>query len=811
LGIVSLTATVRGWRHLADHFPSSAPFQGDIMPDYRVAHVQIQKRLLFRGGTALHKLRLADPLRCSEDIDLDDSVKVNYSKLGDLLAGVKAVHGRKPGGSMSELYTRALEILRECLGPDATFHEHQWEAIETLAEDRGRILVVERTGWGKSTVYFIATRLLRDQGYGPTIIISPLLALMRNQIESAARHGVSLGTINSQNSPAENREVQRALLENELDAVIVSPEQLGKARFRDEILLALPNGAGLFVVDEAHCISTWGHDFRPDYKRIAGILDSLPGNLPVLATTATATQDVANDVIVQLGDGIQSIRGSLARESLHLQTIAFPRRSQRLAWLADVIPTLSGTGIIYTATTRDAELVANWLRSRNIQAEAYYGSLKGLNRDENRQRREELEQALLENRLKCLVATSALGMGYDKPDLAFVIHFQSPGSVVSYYQQVGRAGRTIPKAYGVLLSGNEDDDIQKYFISNAFPTEELVRDILSTIEGFDGGATLAEIQRNINARPTKIEAALRFLAAESPTPIVISYGPLKYTRSLNDYELPHEAIARLSRKKLDEWEVMKKYLNHDDCLMRFLANELDDSDVARCGKCANCLPDEALPTTYDQSTGEAAANFLENVNIEIPPKRRIGRTLADAEACFPVYQFPFRLRPEGLEHEDGRALCRWGEAGWGEIAMLGKRNGAYDPRLVPASVKMIKDRWSPEPFPTWIAYVPSHAHPRLVPDFAEALAEQLGLLCLDVVKKVKTNQPQKRMENRSHRCQNLDGVFEISGGFPQGPVLLIDDTIDSGWTFAVIAALLLRAGSGPVLPFAIMSTTSTEG
>ena len=712
---------------------------------------------------------------------------------------------------MSELYNRALAILRECVDPDVTFHEHQWEAIAALVEARSRILVVQRTGWGKSAVYFIAARLLREQGYGPTIIISPLLALMRNQIDAAACYGVKLGSINSQNTTDETEQTERELLDGTLDAVIISPEQLAKPHIQDDVLRSMPKDAGLFVVDEAHCISDWGHDFRPDYKRIVSILRGMPLNMPVLATTATANKRVMDDIVSQLGDSIQVLRGPLTRESLYLQTISFPRRSQRLAWLADTLPMLDGTGIIYTATTRDAELVKDWLKRRGIAAEAYYGSLKGLDKEKNRQRREELEAALLNNELKALVATSALGMGYDKPDLAFVIHFQSPGSVVSYYQQVGRAGRAIPEARVVLLSGSEDDDIQKYFIANAFPNEDLVSQILAAVERVDGGATIAEIQREVNAKPSKITVALRFLAAESPSPIVTSDRPRRYVRSLNEYELPHEVIARLSRKKLDEWEVMKKYLNSDDCLMQFLASELDDPEASVCGKCANCIPEKALPTTYHQSTGEAAVAFLENINIEILPKRQLGRSLANAEACFPIYQFPFRLRTENLEHRIGRALCRWGEAGWGEVAMHGKRDGQYDPRLAAASVKLIKDRWNPEPFPTWVTFVPSHAHPGLVPEFAEELARLLGLPCLDVVKKIKTNQPQKTMENTSHRCQNLDGVFEIVGALPDGLVLLVNDVIDSGWTFAVIAALLLRSGSGSVLPFAIMSTTSTEG
>lgn len=711
---------------------------------------------------------------------------------------------------MNKLYQQALEILREGVGKDdALFHEDQYEAIQLIVEERSRLLVVQRTGWGKSAVYFITTRLLRDQGYGPTIIISPLLALMRNQINAAARYGVKLDSINSQNSGRENKEVEFALLDGSLDAVIVSPERLANPHFRDDILLALPNDAGLFVVDEAHCISDWGHDFRPDYKRIVNILNGMPKTMPVLATTATANKRVMDDIVEQLGDDMKILRGLLTRKSLRLQTVRLPRRSQRLAWLADTLPKLPGTGIIYTATTKDAELVNGWLQSQGIAVEAYYGSLRGLSTDENRRKREQLEAALLNNELKALVATSSLGMGFDKPDLAFVIHFQSPGSVVSYYQQIGRAGRSIPEAYAVLLSGSEDDDIQKYFITTAFPREELVKEILTAIENTDGGATLSDIQRRVNAKQSRIVAALKFLAAESPSPILVSSRPKKYMRSLNDYELPHETIARLSRKKLEEWDVMKKYLNHDGCLMQFLTSQLDDPEAPVCGKCANCFPEGALPTTYSQETALAAAEFIENVNIEIPPKKQVGRYRARVEEHFPIYQFPFKLDNENLTHEVGRALCRWGEAGWGEIAMHGKRDGRYDTRLIAASVKLIKHRWNPNPFPTWVTSVPSHAHPHLVPEFAEKLAQQLGVPYYGVVKKVKTNKPQKKMENTIHRCRNLDGVFEIVGQMPEGSVLLVDDAVDSGWTFAVIAALLLRAGSGPVFPFAIMSTSST--
>jgi len=703
--------------------------------------------------------------------------------------------------NLIDIKARAEEILRSSLGNDATFHEHQWESISTLVNDRSRLLVVQRTGWGKSAVYFIATKLMREQGFGPTIIISPLLVLMRNQIESALTYGVTLGTKNSSNTEEENNLTKERLLKDELDAIIISPEQLANTSFMREIFEPISNRVGLLVIDEAHCISDWGHDFRPDYKRIINILSFLPDNIPVLATTATANSRVMSDITSQLGVDIQVYRGGLTRKSLHLQCIPFPKRSQRLAWLADVLPNLDGTGIIYTTTTRDAEQVAEWLKSNGLNVESYYSGFKGLKKSESNRRRLKLEQDLHANKIKALVATSALGMGYDKPDLAFVIHYQSPGSVVSYYQQVGRAGRAIPKAYGVLLSGDEDDNIQRYFINQAFPKESLVKKILDVLDKSDVGLNKSSIQNIINATPKKIEAALKFLTAESPAPVLRTENV--YNRTLVDYQLPHEAIKRLSEIKEKEWNVMQDYLHHKGCLMEYLSIQLDDINVKPCGKCSNCSTNESLPITYKHETGLSAANFMENVLIEIIPKKITN------SRYFPNYKFPSLFAQENLSHETGRVLSRWGEAGWGEIAMHGKKNGYFDERLIAASAKLIKQRWKPNPFPNWLTYIPSHNHPELVSKFAEGLAKELGIQCVNVVNKIKINQPQKLMENTEFRCKNLDGVFEISSNLPSGSALLIDDAYDSGWTFSVVSALLRQSGSEEIFPFAVMSTSTS--
>jgi ATP-dependent DNA helicase RecQ len=375
---------------------------------------------------------------------------------------------------------------------------------------------------------------------------------------------------------------------------------------------------------------------------------------------------------------------------------------------------------------------------------------------------------------------------------------------VSYYQQVGRAGRGIPKAHGILLSGSEDDDIQRYFIEQAFPKERLVEDILSTLENSEDGLKKAEILRLVNGPDKKIDAALKFLTAESPAPVVVAQQrPIKYARTPISYELPHEAIARLSRLKEAEWEVMQRYVHHDGCLMQFLSSQLDDPHATPCGKCASCDPERAVPQTFSHEMGLAAAEFLENVLIEIEPRKRLD------PADFPTYGFPRMLASEGLLCEAGRALCQWGEAGWGEIAKVGKEAGSFDPRLADASAKMITRRWQPDPYPAWVTYVPSHRHPELVSNFAQQLADKLGIPCVEAVKKVRRNQQQKFMQNTQFRCKNLDGVFEIEQLYSDEPVLLVDDAVDSRWTFAVIGALLRRAGSGPVYPFAIMSTATS--
>lgn len=696
---------------------------------------------------------------------------------------------------MSSIEQEALRLLRKSVGDtSANFREGQLEAIVALVRDRKRLLVVQRTGWGKSSVYFIGAKLLREKGAGPTLIISPLLSLMRNQLLAAERMGIKAVTINSANRN-EHAHVIAHVHANEVDAILISPERLANQGFVEEVLLPIASRIGMLVVDEAHCISDWGHDFRPDYRRIVSILKRLPGNLPVLGTTATANERVIEDLQDQLGDIIIE-RGSLVRTSLGLDALRLPDQATRLAWLAHYLPRLPCSGIIYTLTTKDAERVSQWLHQCGIAAEAYHAGIAATDDADTNTRRVQLENALLNGSLKALVATTALGMGFDKPDLGFVIHYQAPSSIIAYYQQVGRAGRAIDKAYGILLAGDEDEEIHTYFQENAFPAASTVARILALLEKADGMAQW-QIEQAINLRHGQIERALKFLAMEQPAPVVKEGGNWK--RTAVPYTLDTERIARLTAQRKREWEQVNLYLEHKGCLMNFLQAALDDAAVTTCGRCSNCL-NKHFRSELDPAAVAKAALFLKHSEFDLRCPIRVppGSLTSLSEQG--------KLLPQLLP-EMGRVLSRWGDAGWGKLVAAQKHANRFEDDLVEALAEMITQRWRPEPFPKWVTCVPSLNHTHLVPDFAQRLAKRLGIPFEQVVTKIKANEPQKLMQNKHHQCTNLEGAFAINTPLPEGPVLLVDDAVDSGWTFAIIAAQLRQAGSNLVYPVALASTS----
>jgi ATP-dependent DNA helicase RecQ len=686
----------------------------------------------------------------------------------------------------------ALRLLRDGSGrSDAEFREGQEAAIRHVVEGRGRLLVVQKTGWGKSFVYFIATRLLRRTGQGPALLVSPLLSLMRNQLAAAERMGLRAATIHSDNQGDWDR-VEAQVAADEVDLLLISPERLANERFVSEVLAPVADRVSLLVVDEAHCISDWGHDFRPHYRLLERIIRTLPPNLRVLATTATANDRVMDDLRVVLGPNLTVSRGDLHRPSVTLQTLPLPDQAQRLAWLAQYLPQLDGSGIVYALTVRDANTVSAWLQSRGIVAPPYTGQSED---------REALEQALLGNQVKALVATTALGMGFDKPDLAFVIHYQAPASVVAYYQQVGRAGRALEQAYGVLLSGKEETEIGDFFIDSAFPAPDEVEQILDALEANANGLSVPELMTHVNVSKGRIEKALALLSLESPAPLARQGAKWQLTAAALSPAF-WERAERLTALRRAEQAQMQDYVQLTSGHMEFLIRALD-------GDPTQVTPPRLapLPLTIDDTLLAAAIAFLQRTSLPIEPRKKW------PAGGLPKYAVHGNI-PATMQAQPGKALCVWGDAGWGASVRDGKyTEGRFDDRLVRGCVELVKT-WAPEPAPTWVTCVPSRKRPELVPDFAARLAQALGLPFAPVLIKTEPRPEQKTMANSAQQARNVDGSLGIAPEFadnlPPGPVLLVDDLVDSRWTLTIAAWLLLRQGSGPVWPLALAQAGGGE-
>ncbi|MCU0495778.1 MAG: RecQ family ATP-dependent DNA helicase [Anaerolineae bacterium] len=684
------------------------------------------------------------------------------------------------------MYTKreAEKRLHQVLGPKAIFRDGQWEAIDALVNHRKRVLVVQRTGWGKSLVYFLATLLLRKQGQGITLLISPLLSLMRNQIEAATRWGLQATSLNSTNA-YDHDEIEDHLLSGKLDLLLISPERLANERFQHKVWEKLRQHVGLMVIDEAHCISDWGHDFRPNYRRIMGLLDQLPANTPVLGTTATASNRVVDDVSEILGT-MEILRGPLTRESLRLYVYPEARdQDERLTLLSHLLHRLKGSGIIYCTTTRDCEQVTDWLQREGFKVKAYFAAVEETS-DEDRP---ELEQQLLRNEIRALVSSVALGMGFDKPDLSFVIHYQLPGSIINYYQQIGRAGRGIDEAHIILMHGEGDQQIQEYFIKSAFPKPAQVEQVLAVLTQLKS-ANQSQLRRAVNIRHGNLEKILTHLEVEGIVVRNDSHYELINANRQPDYE----RWEQVTEKRIAELNQMKAYVHHADCLMRYLAEALDDPTPPHtCGKCKNCLGSQSKFIPNPEHIMRAQ-QFLKGGQLTFEPRKRFPSGFDELETTV-IEQ----------KNETGVALCYYRHAGWGEhIQFCRVNHQLFSEGLVNAAAQKLRDYWTTlDTPPLWITCVPSLRRPHLVPDLAQRLAQKLGLTFLETIEHLSQHPEQSEMESSYHQFKNLRGRFKMRVMPLKSPVLLVDDLVSSKWTFTVIGQMLQLHGSGPVYPFAL--------
>ncbi|GAA3418048.1 RecQ family ATP-dependent DNA helicase [Streptosporangium vulgare] len=688
------------------------------------------------------------------------------------------------------LREEAEERLRALAGEHARLREDQWAAIKALVMDRRRVLVVQRTGWGKSAVYFIATALLRELGEGPTVIVSPLLALMRNQIAAAERAGITAVTVNSAN-PEEWEQVYNQVAEGEVDVLLVSPERLNNPDFRDHVLPELAESAGLIVVDEAHCISDWGHDFRPDYRRLRTMFEELTEGVPILATTATANARVTRDVAEQMGEETLVLRGALERDSLHLGVVRLRGAEQRLAWLAQTLHELPGSGIVYTLTVAAAQEIAAYLREQGHEVIAYSGQTE-------QAERLAAEQALLDNKIKALVATSALGMGYDKPDLGFVVHVGAPQSPVAYYQQVGRAGRGVERAEVILLPGAEDRDIWAYFASLAFPPEPVVRAVLAALE--EGGVmSTAALENRVDLSRSRLETMLKVLDVDGAVHRV--KGGWEATGEPWAYDAPR--YARVAAEREAEQRAMLEYLDTTGCREEFLRRRLDDDTASPCGRCDNCTGVHRSPEV-DERAVRSAADRLQRPGVDVEARKQWPTGLADLKG---------RIKPE-LGAEPGRVLGRLTDIGWGNRLRGLLADGAPDgpvPDDVFAAVIKVLSSWEWAQRPVGVVAVPSGSRPQLVRSLAERLA-QVGRLSYLGDLGYRSGPPGRQF-NSAQRVQAIRGTLAMPAALGPavagagGPVLLVDDLVDTGWTMTLGAAMLRHAGAPAVLPLALAVTS----
>lgn len=685
----------------------------------------------------------------------------------------------------TDVAIEAQAVLQDLAGPSAVLREDQLAAIDALVSQHRRVLLVQATGWGKSAVYWIATQLLRREGGGPTLVVSPLLALMRNQVAAADKAGIRAATINSANVD-DWREIEARIARDEVDVLLISPERLNNPRFRADVLPSLAAAVGLLVIDEAHCISDWGHDFRPDYRRIADVLAGLGSGVPVLAATATANSRVEADVAAQIGTETVTYRGSLDRPSLHLSVVSLPTSAEQLAWIRSWASDREGPGLVYCLTVSEAERVATYLADHGVRAVAYTGSTPTAER-------ERIEASLDDGSVSCVVATSALGMGYDNPNLAYVVHLGSPSSPIAYYQQVGRAGRGRVDAEVVLLPTTAEERIWAYFDSTSMPPRSTVEEVLRVLERA-GPCTITALESQVNLRRGRLEALLKVLDVDG----VVDRVGSEWFRTKVPWVYDEERFAALAASRRAEQETMRGYQRTEGCRLQYLREQLDDVGAAPCGRCDRCTGDGPELVVEDAAIDDAT-RFFRSAQVPIEPRKQWPRSFEGRKG---------NVAPD-RRAEEGRALAFGTDPGWSEVLapLFAQPDGPPSEELVRGVAAVLK-AWPWGRRPTWVTWVPSRTRPLLVQGLAARIAELGSMELVEAVVRIRADAPpQADMDNSATQAANVLDAFAFGrpdgAPLPVGPGLVFDDALRSGWTLTVVAEGLRAAGSGLVLPFVL--------
>lgn len=664
------------------------------------------------------------------------------------------------------------EIQLQQLFGFSQFHDLQWQVIENLLAGK-RVLFIEKTGFGKSLCFqFPATQL-----HGVTIVFSPLIALMRDQVRSMQEKGIRAAAINSNQEADENAAIIAKAQNNQLDILYIAPERMENAAW---ITAAREMKIAMVVIDEAHCISMWGQSFRPNYRRIVNLVRLLPRNFPVLATTATATPRVQEDIIEQVGADLIPIRGQLMRSNIRLFVVHVESEDEKFFWLAEYLPKLKKTGIVYTGTQADTDIFSNWLQFLKFNSAAYSGRLDA----ESRMR---VETDFINNKYDCVVSTNALGMGIDKPDIRFIIHTQIPQSPIHYYQEIGRAGRDGQEAFAILLyNPNEDVELPRAFIDGSKPAVAKYEKVIAVTKKALLGRN--EIIKATNLKQTQVSVILADLIDQKIMNEQIAGRSKKYFFNPDAPALDLSAFETLRNAQNHELEKMLEYTSISSCRMKYLCNYLGDDRQGACGVCDNDAHQHMRVLTTD-----AMKQQLQDFR----------------ETFFPVLE----VETQRSNIVNGVAASYYGVSNVGAALRHSKYEGGGDfpDWLLRLTLKAYRKYYGDPKF-DMILYVPPTESGDLVKNFAEKVSSVLKIPISHKLVKSSATEPQKVFQSSISKKDNVHGKFlyqnpeEIAGK----SILLIDDIFDSGYTIKEIGLYLTSIGAASIAPLVIARTVGGD-
>lgn len=657
------------------------------------------------------------------------------------------------------------------------FRPGQEQTIQTLLKAQ-RVLCIQPTGYGKSLLYQLPAVLLD----GMTLVISPLLALMRDQVHQLEnRFGINAASINSDQSFAENEDAQARTRSGALKILFVAPERLDQiATF--EFLMGLP--IALVVIDEAHCISTWGHDFRPAYRQITEFVRRLSqkkqGEIRVLALTATANQQTQTDITEQLETHISGkltvIRSAMDRPNIRLAVHPLKGLGDKLAFLAQLVKGESGCTLLYCATRDQTEVVASYLIRQSLDAHAYHA---GLGSDQKR----DLQHRFLNGSARIIAATNALGMGIDKPDIRLIVHVDMPGSITAYYQEVGRAGRDGLPSRGILLFDESDRKVQEYFIKNAQPGLDDFRMIQEAVAATSEGLRVTDIRTRTGLHPTRVNVVLAELGEQGFVEKHKSKASQVFRVTGKPGKPELVRYERQNRVRHQELNQMLSYGRSDACLMRQLRHALGDETAGDCGRCASCNPADWKVTLQQPDSG-SAWSWLAQRDLPIAASKRppmaAGQSVLAAELGSPWFKQFMRMRSQDRQLPN-------------EILdfILSKVQALSWSFQFGAVVAVPSKTWAGREI------------------MAKIIAEHLSVpgYCDELYWKAIPKNRQGELKNHDQRRANVRYRMAFEGALSRTPrtaVLLLDDYLGSGATMKEAGRVLSDiVKDGPLVPFTI--------